>query len=130
MDPEKRLTFGQDALGNLQAHAFFENLKLGDELWKETAPKLLPYLPAAEFHNNVELRSELGGGIDELGEIEETKLAFQAGLDSFNSSNDPSYQFIPSSAKVEDNPISSIQTKDVTEEKIEKLKEQSGDIRW
>ncbi|KAI8049204.1 kinase-like domain-containing protein [Syncephalis plumigaleata] len=56
LDPEQRLGSGQSGLYEMQSHDFFANIDW-DQLTQQTPPRLLPYLPPVDHHNEEALRS-------------------------------------------------------------------------
>lgn len=55
-DPNERLG-ANNTIEELKNHPFFAGIEWG-ELWKQPAPKLVPYLPATPAHNSEPLRSD------------------------------------------------------------------------
>ncbi|KAF9418402.1 pkb-activating kinase-like protein [Podila epigama] len=55
-DPNERLG-GNNKIDQLKQHPFFDTVQWND-LWKQPAPKLLPYLPPTPTHNSEPLRSD------------------------------------------------------------------------
>ncbi|KAG0364429.1 pkb-activating kinase-like protein [Gamsiella multidivaricata] len=69
LDPNERLG-SNNSIDKLKQHSFFDGVEW-NELWKQPAPKLMPYLPPTPAHNAEPLRSDHDAclwGVNRAGE--------------------------------------------------------------
>jgi 3-phosphoinositide dependent protein kinase-1 len=128
LDPDQRISSGPQGVSNLQQHPFFDGVEFGADLWKQTPPRLLPFLPAIHTQGR-DLRSDLDAINGEEGE-DESKV----GADSFTSFGGQSgfseqqmeRQMTPSTPtgyRVGEMPV-------INEEQWTKLREQQRNPKW